>query len=155
MTGTNHGMTGAVIALLAKEPVIAVPLSYVSHYICDAIPHFGVKDKPGQPDDELFSKKFNLILAADFLFAVSMMIVLGFLFPDRKFVIWACMVAAASPDLMWIYYRLYREKLKKLKPNYRRIARFHIWIQWSSTYKGAFVELAWFVLASILILALR
>src|SRR5260221_194871 len=98
MTGTNHGMTGAVIALLVKEPLIAVPLSYISHYVCDSIPHFGLGE-----GDELFDKKFNITLVSDFLVAVSMMVILGILFPAQRWLIWACMAAAASPDLMWAY----------------------------------------------------
>ena len=64
MTGFNHGMTGAVIALTVKKPELAIPLSFLSHFAQDAIPHFGI------PGYKLFTKKFNLGLLADFLFAV-------------------------------------------------------------------------------------
>lgn len=150
MTGTNHGMTGAVIALLVKEPVIAVPLSYSSHFVCDAIPHFGLA-----PGDKLFDKKFNITLICDFIIAVIMMIILARLFPSQKIVIWLSMVAAASPDLMWAYYNLYIEKIKGRKPKLGIIARFHTWIQWSQTPKGWFVEIAWFLAATLLIIKLR
>jgi hypothetical protein len=155
MTGTNHGMTGAVIALLVKEPVLAVPLSFLSHFACDAIPHFGVKDHPGEPDDELFKTKFNIILVIDFLVAVSLMLLLGHLFPDRKWLIWGCMVAAAIPDLVHIYYRIYLERVKKMKYKRDPISRFHHWIQYSQTTQGVFVELAWFVSMGAIILAQR
>jgi hypothetical protein len=140
MTGTNHGMTGAVIALLVKEPLLAVPLSFVSHFVCDSIPHAGLA-----ADDKLFDKKFNITLGCDFLFALVMMAVLGILFPAQKWLVWACMVAAASPDLMWAYYELYIEKLKNKKPQFGPLARFHIWIQWSETPKGWFIEILWFI----------
>ncbi len=149
MTGTNHGLTGAVIALLVREPLIAVPLSFASHFACDAIPHAGLGE-----GDELFDNKFNRTLIGDFIVAMSLMVVLGFFFPDKKFVIWACMVAAASPDLMWAYYRLYIEKLKKRKAKYDPLARFHTWIQWSQTPKGWIVEGVWGVLMSGIILTL-
>jgi hypothetical protein len=153
MTGTNHGMTGAVIALLVKEPVVAIPLSFMSHFVCDAIPHFGVNDKPGEPDDELFSKKFNIILICDFLLAVSIMVVLAFWFPSQKWVIWFSMVAAAIPDVMAAYTRLYLERVKK-QP-YKKEKHFSSRIQWSQTYKGAYVEAVWFVLMGWIILLKR
>lgn len=155
MTGTNHGMTGAVIALLVKEPLLAVPLSFASHFVCDAIPHFGVIDKPGEPDNELFTKKYDVILVADFLVAVAIMFILGGLFPSQKWVIWSCMVAAAIPDAMWAYYRLYVEKIRKHKPKYDPLARFHIFIQWSETHQGIILEIVWFVAMGAIILGQR
>lgn len=150
MTGTNHGMTGAVIALLVKEPALAVPLSFVSHFICDAIPHFGLG-----PGDELFDRKFNITLASDFLVAVSIMIILGALFPAQRWVIWACMIVAASPDLMWAYYHLYVQKIKHRRAKFGPLARFHSWIQWSQTPAGWFVDIGWFILMGGLILTQR
>jgi hypothetical protein len=69
MTGFNHGMTGAAIALAVKQPALAVPLAFLSHFVTDMIPHFGLNEQ------ELFSKRFNLILFADFIFAISLMAV--------------------------------------------------------------------------------
>jgi hypothetical protein len=149
MTGTNHGMTGAVIALTVKEPLIAVPASFASHFVCDAIPHFGVSEK------ELFQTKFNIILVTDFLVAVTIMVALGFWFPGQRWLIWACMIAAASPDLMWAYYRLYVEHIKKRKFHLDPLARFHHVIQWSSTTPGALVEIAWFVLMGTILVTIR
>src|SRR6478672_11642994 len=111
MTGTNHGLTGAAIALLVREPLLAVPLSFASHFACDAIPHYGGDPKASA----LFDNKFNTILITDFLVAVTIMGVLGALFPERRILIWACMIAAASPDLMWAYYDLYLTKIKRRK----------------------------------------
>lgn len=150
MTGTNHGMTGALIALLVKEPGLAIPLSFASHFACDAIPHAGLAE-----GDKLFAKKFNRILTTDFLVAVGMMGLLGGLFPSERVVIWVCMIAAASPDLMWAYYHLYVETLKRRKARLDPLARFHTWIQWSETPKGWLVEGMWFVLVGSTILFLR
>jgi len=150
MTGTNHGMTGAVIALLVKRPELAVPLSFLSHFACDAIPHFGLA-----PGAKLFDRKFNLTLMTDFLLAIVLMVVFGILFPSQKWLIWACMVAAASPDLMWAYYNLYVEKIKGQKPRLGLLARFHKWIQWSETPKGWFVEGGWFITLGLIILSRR
>jgi hypothetical protein len=147
MTGTNHGMTGAVIAILLKEPVLALPLSFASHFVCDAIPHAslnkGVKS---------FDRTFNLTLAADFIIAFSLMALLCTLFHRERWLIWGCMIAAASPDLMWAYYDLYLGKLKSKIPKLDPLARFHTWIQWSQTPKGWIVEAVWFCLMGRIIL---
>jgi hypothetical protein len=149
MTGFNHGITGAAIALIVKQPALAIPLAFLSHFITDMIPHFGLDEK------ELFGKRFNTILIADFLFALILMIFLAILFPDQMWLIWACMIAAASPDLMWAYHRLYVEHVNKQKPKLGVIAKIHHKIQWSQTLPGAYVEALWFLLVGSYILLLR
>jgi hypothetical protein len=149
VTGFNHGMTGAVIALVIKQPELAIPLSFASHFACDNIPHFGVKK------GTLFNRTFNIILVSDFLFAVLLMGILGWQFPEARVRIWLCMIAAASPDLMWAYYELYLKKIKHRIPKLDPLARFHTWIQWSQTPPGAVIEGVWFLGMSSIILALR
>lgn len=149
MTGFNHGVTGALIALTVKQPALAVPLAFLSHFATDMIPHFGLDEK------QLFKRHFNAILVADFLFAVFLMILLAVLFPAQKWLIWTCMIAAASPDLMWAYHRLYIEHLKKRPVKLGKIAQFHGKIQWSQTVPGALYEAAWFLLIGSIILDIR
>jgi hypothetical protein len=146
MTGFNHGMAGAVIALTVKQPVLAVPLAFLSHFATDMIPHFGLDEK------QLFKRHFNIVLAADFLFAVFLMAMLAILFPKHILLIWACMIAAASPDLMWAYHRLYVEHFKKRPKKLGRIANFHSRIQWSQTVPGFLIEAIWFVLMGTIVL---
>jgi hypothetical protein len=149
MTGFNHGMTGALIALTIKQPAFAVPLAFLSHFATDMIPHFGLDEK------ELFGKRFNIILVADFIFAVCLMVALAILFPQHIWLVWVCMIAAASPDLMWAYHRLYVEHFRKKQLNLGFIGRFHKKIQWSQTIPGAYVEALWFLLIGSFILFLR
>jgi hypothetical protein len=149
MTGFNHGMTGAVIALSVKQPALAIPLAFLSHFVTDMIPHFGLEE------EQLFKRHFNIILVADFLFAVLLMIFLAILFPTHIWLIWVCMIAAASPDLMWAYHHLYIGHYKKLSKKLGRIAYFHSRIQWSETLQGAYNEAAWFFLMSIIILNIK
>jgi hypothetical protein len=153
MTGFNHGLTGAAIALTVKNPLLAVPLAFISHFIQDAIPHwdYGTRQDP----TKLLTKQFNRFLMSDFLLAVIIMIVLAIIFPAHKWLIWTCMIAAASPDLAWAYYRLYVEKIKKQKKNWDPLSRLHLFLEWSETPKGAIVEVAWFFLAIYVVLKLR
>jgi len=156
VTGFNHGITGAVIALTVKQPVLAVPLSFVSHYFQDLIPHwdYGVS-READKNGNFFTKRFNLSLLADFIFSVILMIVLAILFPTHKLLIWGCMAAAASPDLVWAYYRLYREHIKMQKPKYDPLSNLHHKMQWSQTSAGALVEIAWAIAGLSIILSMR
>jgi hypothetical protein len=149
MTGFNHGITGAVIALTIKQPALALPLAFLSHFATDMIPHFGLGK------ESILNRKFNVVLMADFIFSVSLMAVLAILFPSHIWLIWACMIAAASPDLMWAYHHLYRVKIKKSKLKLGRIAKLHSQIQWSQTLAGIGVEAAWFLLMGFIILSKR
>lgn len=64
MIATNHALTGAAIAVVIKQPILAIPLAFVSHFICDAIPHFGV-------DLKFNSRAMYVWLILDGLFALS------------------------------------------------------------------------------------
>lgn len=153
MTGFNHGMTGAAIALTVRQPVLAVPLAFASHYAQDIVPHWDYGT--GRKDGKIMSRKFNQILIGDFGLSVILMIVLGGLFPAQKWLIWGCMVAAASPDLAWGYYQVYVKQIKRHKVNLDWLSRFHQWIEWSETRAGVFIEIVWFVAAGGVILGLK
>lgn len=142
-----------MIALTIKNPLLAVPLSFVSHYVQDLVPHFD--HFAGPKNEHHFERKFNIALVADFLLSILLMIVLAILLPSHKWLIWGCMVAAACPDLGQSYYYLYVEHIKKQKPKFDPLSKLHYSLQWSATPKGFFVELAWFVLMGTIILALR
>jgi hypothetical protein len=143
MTGFNHGMTGAVIALAVKRPELAIPLAFLSHFIQDAIPHWDYGT--GRPNGELFSKRFNIFLISDFIFSLTLMVLLGLALPYNTWLIWGCMAAAASADLMWGYYYLYKQKIKGKKVHLNWLARLHSKIEWSESLPGAIVEVIWFL----------
>jgi hypothetical protein len=147
MTGFNHGITGAVIALTIKQPALAIPLAFLSHFATDVIPHFGLGK------ENILNRKFSVVLVADFIFSVFLMAGLAVLFPAHVWLIWACMIAAASPDLMWAYHHLYKVKIRKNKLKLGRVAKFHSKIQWSQTLAGIGVEAAWFLLMGLIILS--
>ncbi len=149
MTGFNHGLTGATIALTVKIPLLAVPLSFASHFLQDMIPHFGMSK------DKLFGRAFNAFLLFDFLLSLSLMVVFKFWFPDHFVLIWACMIAAAAPDLMWAYYKLYIEHIKKKTVKHDRLAVFHQKIQWSQTPKGLSIEFGWLLMMIALLVKLK
>ncbi len=148
MTGLNHGITGALIALTIKQPALAVPASFLSHFVCDAIPHWNYL--PGKE----FTRKFNIILILDFILSVSLMAILGLLFPVEKWLIWSCMIAAAIPDIMWFYYKFYVKKVRHKKISLDPITSFQSKIENSSS-NGYWAEAAWFIVVFAIILSLK
>ncbi len=152
MTGINHGITGAVIALSVKNPLLAVPAAFISHFLQDAVPHFDYFSGP--KGKNLLKKKFNIFLIADFLASLVLMVILAVLFPSQKGLIWLCMVAAASPDLAWGYYLLYQQRIKKIKPKLDRLTKLHASIE-NEIAQGAYFEAAWFVVFTSLIVLIK
>jgi hypothetical protein len=141
LTATNHVVAGAVIVALIDKPLIALPLAFASHFVLDALPHFGWKER---------DQKFLYILAADMGFAASILISIAFLqLPQWPWLI-AGGIVASSPDLMWLYYLVYELKgqKKKLGP----FAAFHSKIQWGERTWGILLEIPW-LFAGLIILA--
>lgn len=137
MTATNHVITGIVLASAIKQPAIALPLAFISHFILDALPHFG--------NHKLTHGKiqnFSIYLAVDMAVAASLLMVTFFLAPQGWQAMLAAGILAASPDLMWI--PKYVSMLKsKPEPKKNWIKNFHSRIQHESP-SGAIVELVWF-----------
>lgn len=137
MTATNHGLMGSIIAIgLQRYPAVALTLSPLSHFVLDAIPHFG--------DDNvsLHSKKFFKILSVDMTLAVVSTLAVAFYWREIALLVVVCAFLAASPDLMWLYLEYIKPTPDKHRP---RLARFHSWIQWSQTPHGFITEIVWFM----------
>ncbi len=110
MTGTNHFLVGAGIGLTFSQPVAAIPLAFVSHFVLDALPHFGVE----------FDKKagrrptfFGVITKIDGLVAL---LLLYFAVVSQPWLVPICMIVALSPDFVWLYKFSIQEKFGKLPP---------------------------------------
>ena len=144
MTATNHAMTGAIIGLTVSNPVVAVVAAFFSHFVLDAIPHFGAGK------DFYKTKPFRIMLAIDTLLCLALVVVLFTFHHVYWFVPAVAAFAAASPDL-WSFKRFYTDRVgKSYQPGY--IARFTSVIQWFERPIGAVVEVAWAV-SAITILA--
>jgi membrane-bound metal-dependent hydrolase YbcI (DUF457 family) len=154
MTATNHVLTGATIALTIKQPVLAIPLSFLSHFVLDSLPHFGV------PLQDVFANDKNrfvrIIIFMDTLLTIIAFIILTFFvrFHVANWVVFSCMAAAYAPDSVWLYRFISLYKSRILKPE-NWFTRFHSFIQWGERQWGIWVEAAWFIVASDLIIRLR
>jgi hypothetical protein len=150
MTATNHAITGAVIALAVKQPVLAIPLAFLSHYLVDVIPHFEARDLP---------KRWSQIFIGSDLavFFIGTLSVLFFLhFKIASWIVAASMSAAALPDFAWIWrYLRIRDLDKTFDEPMSSLSRLHLKIQISESLRGIWIEAAWFIAALALIIKLQ
>jgi hypothetical protein len=149
MTATNHALTGALIGLAVGQPLIAVPAAVVSHFICDAIPHFDF-DTDIPEKVKLKTKKFQNYLIAEAGLCTLIVILLAIFQPNHWVLAAVCAFAAASPDLLKINKYM---KLRRGQPWKR--SRFTKWtddIQWFARPIGGVVEIAWFIACIALLL---
>ena len=143
MTTTNHALTGAAIAVIVKKPWLALPLAFLSHFFCDAIPHFGIGMEFGSLAMYTWLLVDGLIALGFAIFLIKMKVKSPVLLAISGFV-------AMSPDLAWLYYGI-QQKLGHfvvLDP----ISHFHKMIQWYQHVPGIFVELIWASLMLFIIL---
>lgn len=143
MTSTNHVMTGAVIALVVKQPELAIPLAFVSHFVMDAIPHFGIYE-----DDVLRrnkSKVFKTVVSIDIPLAVILVFTIPHLAAAKVawWIVFVSMVAAVSPDFHWVYRFIREVKTQQWSPG-GWFPRFHQAIQWFEQPIGIITEIIWF-----------
>ncbi len=134
MTATNHALTGAAVAVIIRQPLLALPLAFLSHFACDALPHFGFKMKFGSRRMYLY-----LMVEAVVLLVVAITLVLSGV--PNLLLLGACAVVAMSPDVAWFFYGLKGQTGKTGR--YDALNRFHAKIQWSETSWGIIPEFFW------------
>lgn len=139
MRAINHALTGAIIGLVSGEPLLAVPLAIASHFICDAIPHYG--KGPESIKEDLFKNLLYIDAALCFLLVV----VLAWQQPPHWQLAAVCAFLAAAPDFLSFNRFIKARQGKPWKPS--MYAKFATGIQWFERPIGAVVEAVWFVVA--------
>lgn len=137
MTATNHALTGAVIGLAVGQPWLAIPLAFGSHFVLDALPHFG--SQRFKPSHRLFI----YFLAVDVGLCASIVLVLANLQPVNWLLASVCALVAISADLMWVKLFIWSQNGKEVPKPKNVIVKFHSWIQWYEREPGIFFELLW------------
>ncbi|HVX24432.1 MAG TPA: hypothetical protein VG992_03780 [Candidatus Saccharimonadales bacterium] len=146
MTATNHALTGAVIGLVVGQPLLAVPAAIASHFICDALPHFG----HGHDDSHIATHHFRNYLIVEALVCTALVGLLFVAHPVHWFLAATCAFLAAAPDLLWINHFRQVRRGNNWQPN--AFSRFASAIQWFQRPIGAVVEMVWFGAAVALLL---
>lgn len=147
MTTLNHAVTGAVIAVAVKKPMLAVPLALISHYVCDIIPHFGIHEHDHTLRNA--NRLFQVITAISIASVLLLLIFTPFL--RYQGVSWitlmACIIAANLPDAVWIP-NFIREVKRGQEKALGAFNRFHQTIQWYEKPLGLSVEAIWLLSGS-------
>jgi hypothetical protein len=127
MTGFNHVLTGIAIAVIVKHPVAAPLLALLSHFVLDALPHFG-----GPEWFERWGKPLRRMVIADATLCLLSVVGGIMLFPNIWAIILVCATAATLPDWLWIFY--YKYKIR------HRFFEWHLQIQRYERPWGGYVE---------------
>ncbi len=147
MTAVNHALFGAVIGLVSGNPAVAVPAALASHFLLDAVPHYG----SAMPEERLFKTKlFRNYLLADAALCFALVVVLFLARPEHWLLAAFCAFVATSPDFAHIPRFILKRSDKKWRPNI--YTRFASRIQWFQRPIGAVIEVVFFV-CMLLVLA--
>lgn len=146
MTVTNHALAGGILAVALKQPMLVFPLAFASHFVLDALPHFGFAR---QGYGEALKHKYIYVEQAINLVLLVFVLVL---FSGHGWLPYLAAFVAISPDLMWPYRYFFFERKGKTPPG-GPITRFHRWIQWCERPWGIVVE--YFATVSFILLFLK
>lgn len=151
MTATNHALTGAFVGLVIGNPWVAIPAAFVSHFVCDAIPHY---DVPGPSRTaRLLTKLFlNVQIILGALLCALIVLILAIAHPTHWILAAVCAFTATTPDLLFIPRYVHVLKTGRDPVNRNWFWRFHNRIQWFQEPIGGLVEVAWAVGIIILLL---
>jgi hypothetical protein len=136
---TNHVLAGAIIGLTVTNPVAAVILALVSHFVMDALPHFGYEGKKGY--EEVLKHKLSYIVAISTLITTLSILVL--LAVNGQWFAILIGLVAASPDGVGLYNWLAYEKRGTYASGWLKWlhVKFHRAIQWCERPWGVWVEM--------------
>jgi hypothetical protein len=135
-------MTGAAIALAVRQPLLAAPLAFLSHFVLDVTPHFG-----GTPVYEYGHKVFPYIIVGDAVLTSGIILAICTFAPLQAALIALCALCAILPDILLLTYYV------NDRPN-TWFHRWHLGIQWFERPQGAIVEAAYAFFISTVVIAL-
>lgn len=138
MTITNHILAGSIIGLTVSNPVLAIVLALTSHFIMDALPHFGYAGQKGY--GEALQHRMSYIVAV--ATAITSVIVIILLALNSKWFAIFTGIVAASPDAAGVYNWLKYEKQGRASTGfiYWTHVRFHRAIQKFERPWGIYIE---------------
>jgi len=145
VTGINHVVTGSLIAAVLPQPLLAIPLAFLSHFVLDTLPHYG------HEHDERYwlTRAYTKVLIADGILTAGFFIALLALTPANWMLLFACGVAGLLPDILWIPYYLHDLKHPESKERHP-VSKLLKRIQLGERPWGIYVEILWLTVAAVL-----
>jgi hypothetical protein len=150
MTVTNHILAGALIGIAVKEPALALSFAFGSHFVMDALPHFGYRGNKGYVE----ALRHRLSYWVGIISLLTTLPVVALLVFNQLWLALAAGIMAALPDVLGIYnYRKYERHGRKAHGILKVVhVQFHRAIQWCERPWGIYVELITFVVLLFLLL---
>lgn len=142
MTAANHMLTGAVIAVGLQRPLLVFPAAFISHFVLDILPHFGVHHKNNAERDA--HPLFKSVLIIDVVLVMIMLLVVPLVFHQAVnwWIVFAGMLIAWLPDAVWLRHFWHdRKGVMRTEPVW--LTRFHQKIQWFEKPHGLILEVVW------------
>lgn len=150
MTGTNHVLAGAVVATSVQQPLLVVPLAFLSHFVLDTLPHFGVDHTAKGRSQNIL---FKYVLAIDIALTSALLALLPFIL--RGVISWrvllAGMVLALAPDIVWARSLIHELTTKTKYMHSHWLTKLHLKIQWFEKPFGLVIEVLWFGVMGVLL----
>lgn len=111
MTATAHALVSGAIAASIPNPTLAIPLSFVSHFVMDAIPHWDV----GTNWRTRTKSKTGAVAILDTILGLTLAY---FLFRGKveSVLLFGAMIAGNLPDWMEAPWYIFFAHFKKSKP---------------------------------------
>lgn len=147
MTAVNHAVMGSVVVAAVGNPVLGVPLALTSHFVLDALPHFGAHTVAHPKTNE-----FRAVILTDTFLTASFLLISGFAGYAAGLPVWLLPLGGFMgwlPDVMW--YKHYQSDLKGEEKQWDWLRRFHKSIQKYERSWGWMVEILVFVCLIILL----
>lgn len=127
----NHALTGGIIGALLPLP-IAIPVAFASHFVLDALPHFGVEH-----GKEGVSPKWKAVHIIDAIGTLGLGL---WALLTHNYTVFVGGFAAISPDFVWIQ-RYIADRTFNMNHNMHWFTRWHDGIQrWERAW-GLAVEI--------------
>ncbi len=143
-------ITGAVIAAAVQRPLLVIPLAFISHFMLDILPHFGVRHK--NDTERNAHPMFKTVLAIDLALVALLLIGLPLVMHQAVnwWIVLVGMLTAWIPDTVWIHHFLHdRKGIERTAPVW--LTRFHQKIQWFERPLGIIAEVIWLGAMGLLI----
>ena len=144
MTISNHLLVGATIATVVKEPLLALPLAFASHFALDALPHFGYNNGGYAA---LFKHRLTYVMMVLDVVGVTL---IALTFDLAQPLVWLCAFLALLPDVEWPYRYFLFERRGKTPPT-TILTNFHNQAQWCERQWGFWVEIVFFIAVLLLV----
>lgn len=141
MTASNHMLTGAAIAVMVRQPLLAILLAIISHYLLDTMPHFGIEEE--EVEEKRKGRLFWTVFAIDVALLVAWLALLPHMLDSHiaPWIVWTTMIAAYIPDAVWLYRFAYRQVTGRYKRR-SKLTQFHANIQHEYVW-GIVIEAIW------------